>query len=184
NPAAATGKAKTLLDAVQSRFGMTPNSMRTMASSPAVLDAFLNLSGALAGGMLDAKAREQIALAVAEVNGCGYCLSAHAAVGKLVGLDDDMISQARRVKAANTKTGALLSLAQAITLQRGEISDETFRTARRAGLTDGEIAEVVANVALNIFTNYFNLVARTEIDFPFVKPAIVADDRNADAATA
>lgn len=184
NPAAATGKAKTLLDAVQSRFGMTPNPMRTMANSPAVLEAFLNFNAALSQGMLDSQTREQIALAVAEVNGCGYCLSAHSAVGKLVGLDEAAIAQARRAKAADPRTGALLSLAQAITLQRGEISDETFRSARKAGLSDGEIAEVVANVGLNIFTNYLNLVAHTELDFPPVKPAVAAEGQTSEVATA
>jgi uncharacterized peroxidase-related enzyme len=172
NPANATGKAKQLLDAVQSKLGITPNLMRTLAVSPAVLEGYLNFSAALADGSLNAKVREQIALAVAEMNSCGYCLSAHSAIGKMVGLDGKAIACARRGAAEDPKTEAILKLAQSITLQRGEMSDADFRAARVAGLTDGEIAEVVANVALNIFTNYFNHVAATDIDFPEVKPGV------------
>jgi uncharacterized peroxidase-related enzyme len=183
NPANATGKAKQLLEAVQSKLGITPNLMRAMANSPAVLEGYLNFSGALAGGSLNAKVREQIALAVAEVNSCGYCLSAHTAIGKMVGLDSEAITLARRIAASDAKTDAILKLAQSITLQRGEISDADFRAARTAGLTDGEIAEVVANVALNIFTNYFNLVADTVIDFPEVKPGVEETSSRASAVT-
>ena len=183
NPANATGKAKQLLEAVQSKLGITPNLMRAMANSPAVLEGYLSFSGALAGGSLNAKVREQIALAVAEVNSCGYCLSAHAAIGKMVGLDSEAITLARRVAASDAKTEAILKLAQSITLQRGEIREMDFRAARTAGLTDGEIAEVVANVALNIFTNYFNLVADTVIDFPEVKPGVEETSSRASAVT-
>lgn len=172
NPAQATGKAKELLDAVQSTLGLTPNMMRAMAHSPAVLEGYLNFSGALAGGSLNAKVREQIALAVAEVNSCGYCLSAHCAIGKMVGLAENELAAARSGEAVDAKTQATLKLAQSIALQRGEISDNDFCAARKAGLSESEIAEVVANVALNIFTNYFNHVAATDIDFPKVEPGV------------
>jgi len=174
NPADATGKAKQLLHAVQSKLGLTPNLMRAMANSPALLEGYLNFSAALASGSFDAQVREKIALAVAEVNACGYCLSAHSAIGRMVGLDADAIACARRGAGADPKTEGLLKLAQSITLQRGEISDAEFGAARKAGLSEGEIAEVVGNVALNILTNYFNHVAATDIDFPEVKPGIDA----------
>ncbi len=172
NPAQTTGKTKQLLDAVQSKLGLTPNMTRTMANSPAVLEGYLNFSGALAGGSLSASVREQVALATAEINSCGCCLSAHKAIGGMVGLKPDAIACARSATADDPKTDAILKLARAITLQRGEISEGDFCGARQAGLTDGEIAEVVANVALNIFTNYFNHVAQTDIDFPKVEPGI------------
>jgi uncharacterized peroxidase-related enzyme len=141
-----------------------------MANSPAVLEGYLNFNQALAGGALSAQVREQIALVVAEVNGCGYCLSAHTAIGRSVGLNEQSMACARRVVSSDSKTQAVLTLAQTITLERGEISDEAFRAAKQSGLSDGEVTEVVANVALNIFTNYFNLVGQTEIDFPEVRP--------------
>jgi uncharacterized peroxidase-related enzyme len=172
NPAQVTDTAKQLFDAVQVKLGFVPNLARGMANSPAVLEAYLNFSGALAEGALHAPVREQIALTVAEVNICSYCLSAHTTIGRMVGLKSDAIINARSACAADPKTDAMLKLARAIVVQRGEISDGDFDRARQMGITDGEVAEVVANVALGIFTNYFNHVAQTDIDFPKVEPGV------------
>jgi uncharacterized peroxidase-related enzyme len=166
NPALATGKAKELLDAVQAKLGMTPNLMRVMANSPAVLDAYLKFSGALAVGALTAKQRERIALAVGQANSCDYCLSAHTALGKMSGLTASEILDARRGKADDAKAGAILAFANQVVAKRGLVSDADVTTAREAGVTDAEIAETVANVSLNILTNYLNHVAQTEVDFP------------------
>ena len=170
DPAQATGKAKQLLDAVQSKLGIVPNLTRVLANSPAALEGYLNFSGALAGGTLSTTVREQIALAVAEGNLCSYCLSAHTFIGGKAGLTDKEIVNARQTNASSDKTDAILKLALSVLVQRGEISDGALKTARATGLTDGEIVETVANVALNIFTNYINHVARTVVDFPEVKP--------------
>ena len=164
-----TGKARELLDAVKAKLGITPNMMKTMAQSPAVLEAYLNFSGALGGGNLNARLREQIALISAEINGCGYCASAHTAIGKMVGLDEDAILSARSGNAADAKTDAALKFARAVIVNRGEVSDADLQAVRDAGFSDGEIGEIVANVALNIFTNYFNEIAKTDIDFPKVQ---------------
>jgi uncharacterized peroxidase-related enzyme len=169
NPAQASGKAKELLDAVKAKLGMTPNLMRVMANSPAVLDAYLKFSGALGGGDLSAKTREQIALAVAQANSCDYCLSAHSAIGKMVGLTTDQILESRRGESSDPKTSAVIRFANQLVDARGLVSNADLDAARGAGLDDGAIAEIVANVALNIFTNYFNHVAETEIDFPRVE---------------
>jgi uncharacterized peroxidase-related enzyme len=166
DPQTASGKTKELLDTVQKTFGVTPNMMRTMANSPAVLEAYLNFSGALGKGKLSARLREQIALIVAEANICEYCLSAHTAIGKMVGLSEDDISASRQAKANDPKVEAALNLALHIVVSRGELNDADVNAARQAGLDDGEIAELIANVALNIFTNYFNHIAQTVIDFP------------------
>lgn len=174
DPRQATGKARQLLDGVQSELGNVPNLTRVLANSPAALEGYLRFGNALADGTLDAKVREQIALAVAEGNLCSYSLSAHTFVGGQAGLSDTDISDARRTNAASPRTGAILKLALSIVVQRGEISDATLRTARSAGLTDGEIVETTANVALNIFANYVNHVARTVVDFPEVKPGDIA----------
>ena len=174
DPATVTGKSKTLLDAVQKKLGRTPNMMRTFAAAPAALEGYLNLSGALATGTLDAKAREQIALAVAEANLCDYCLAAHTAIGGMVGLSADDIGKARQANASLPKTAALLKLARSIVVNRGNVADQDLAAARANGVTDGEVVEVVANVALNILTNYLNQVARTVVDFPAVAPADVA----------
>lgn len=169
DPASATGKAKELLDGVQATLGVTPNLMRTMANSPAVLEAYLSFNTALGRGRLSAKEREQIALAVAEANGCEYCLSAHTAIGKKVGLPESDLLASRLGTSPDFKVAAALKFAQAILSQRGQVTDEDVNRIRRAGLGDAEIAEIVANVALNVFTNYFNLVAETTVDFPRVE---------------
>ncbi len=168
NPAEATGKAKQLLTAVQNKMGMTPNLMKTLAHSPAALEGYLNFSGALSSGVLDARFREQLALTVAQANSCEYCLSAHSAIGKMVGLTAAELEASRQAKAAGAKVDAGLKFAQTVVVQRGEVSDAAVRTARDAGLSDAELVEIVAHVALNIFTNYFNHVAGTVVDFPRV----------------
>jgi len=165
-PDTATGKTKELLDAVQSKLGLVPNMVRAMANSPAALNAYVQFSGALAGGSLSARNREQIALAVGQVNECNYCLSAHSALGKMAGLTPDQIRDSRQGTAADGKTDALLHFARKLVETRGQVSDGDVNAVRQAGFTDGEIAEAVGNVALNIFTNYFNHVAATDIDFP------------------
>lgn len=171
DPATATGKTQQLFSGVQKNLGFVPNLMRVIGNSPAALEGYLSLSGALSHGALSASLREQIALTVAEINGCGYCLSAHSLLGGKAGLNQEELNSARRATAVNDKSDAALKLARAVTLQRGHISDADLEAARSAALSDAEIIEVVENVALNILTNYVNNVARTVIDFPEVKPS-------------
>jgi len=162
----ATGKAAELLEAVQAKMGRTPNILRTMAGSPAVLEAYLGFSGALAGGSLSPELREQIALAVGEANGCGYCVAAHAAIGKMAGLNSQQIGDSRAGHSADGKVAAALRFALEIVEKRGNVTDGDVSSLREVGYGDGEIVEIVANVSLSIFTNYFNHIAETEIDFP------------------
>ena len=174
DPETAQGAQKELLDGIQKKLGMTPNLMRGFANSPAVLQAYLGFSEALAGGILNPKIREQIALTVAELNGCDYCLSAHSAVGKMVGLSKDEIADARRGTSSNAAIDAAIQFARRIVEARGWVSDEDLEDVRAAGYRDPEIAEIVANVAFHTFTNYFNHVADTPIDFPKVDPLSAA----------
>jgi uncharacterized peroxidase-related enzyme len=174
NPGEATGKTKQLLDGVQAKLGMTPNLMKTLAASPAALEAYLNFGAALGSGHLDAKFREEIALAVAQANSCEYCLSAHSAIGKMVGLKTEEIAASREAHSADAKGDAGLQFVQALVVQRGMVSDQALAQVRAAGFSDGDIAEIVANVSINILTNYFNHVARTDVDFPRVAVAMEA----------
>jgi len=169
DPATATGKAKTLLDAVKAKLGLVPNMTRVMANSPAVLESYLGFSGSLEHGALPAKLREQIAIVVAESNECSYCLSAHTAIGKMVGLSPAELSTARRGESAEGKTAAALAFAQRVTVTNGAVSNDDVKRIKAAGYTDGQVAEIVANVALNLFTNVFNKAADTEIDFPKIE---------------
>ncbi len=169
--AEAAPKAKSLLEGVQKKLGMTPNLMRTLANAPAVLEAYLGFSNSLGKSSLSPKLREQIALTVGEVNQCRYCLAAHCALGKMAGLGDEEIADSRRGASTDRKTETILQFARKIVTERGWVSDDDVQAIRAAGVGDAEIAEIVATVALNLFTNYFNHVAGTEIDFPEVEPA-------------
>jgi uncharacterized peroxidase-related enzyme len=168
DPNAAPAAVKPLLDAVQKGMGVTPNLFRVAAQSPAALEALVALFGATAKGHFDARTREAIALAVSESNACDYCLSAHAALGKRAGLTDDALAQARLAKSSDARVGAILTVTRAIVERRGRLGEATIDEARRSGLSDADIVEVVANVALTTFTNYLNEVAGTDIDFPVV----------------
>ncbi len=169
NPGEVTGKVKQLFDVLQQKLGMVPNLAKVLANSPAALNAYLSFSGALSEGKLSAKTREQIAVAVANINTCDYCLSAHNALGKLAGLGADDLSLAQSAEAHDPKTAAALRFAVKVVRERGLLSVSEVESLRPAGYSDGEIVEIVAAVALNIFTNYFNHIAGTEIDFPVVK---------------
>lgn len=173
NPDTATGKAKALLDGVQEKFGMTPNLMRTMAQSPAVLEAYVAFSTALAGGALSAKLCEQLALAVSEANACDYCLAGHSTIGKMVGLSAEAIADSRRACACDGRTAAALTFARRIVDTQGLVSDDDVARVHAAGYSDGDVAEIIANVALTILTNYFNHVAETVVDFP-AAPALAS----------
>jgi uncharacterized peroxidase-related enzyme len=174
DPSTATGKAKELLDAVKGKLGIVPNMTKVMATSPAVLESYLNFSGALAGGLLDAKTREKLALLTAQENGCDYCLSAHTAIGKMVGLKDEEIVASRHGNGSNSKSTAALTFARQVLDAKGEIGEAEVAEVRNAGFSDGEIAEIIAHVALNVFTNYFNIAAAVDIDFPRVSHSEVA----------
>ncbi len=167
----ATGKAKELLDTVHSQFGVTPNLMRDLANSPAVLGAYVNFYTALANGLLDKKLHDQIAIVVAEANGCEYCLSAHIALGRKAGLSEQQLAAARALNTGIDRTNAALKFARQVVVSRGQITSAQFDAVRQAGFSDGEIVEIIGHVAVNIFTNYFNNINQTEVDFPKVAAA-------------
>ena len=168
-PDHATGKAKDLLDAVQEKLKITPNMVRVMANSPAVLQGYLSFSGALAEGVLNPKLREQIALAVGEQNACQYCVSAHTYIGKLTGLSEAELDAARDAQSSSEKATAALQFARQIIAKKGITAQADIDAVRSAGFNDAEIAEIIAHVALNVFTNYFNNTAGVEVDFPKVE---------------
>lgn len=166
DPNAANASASELLSVVKKKMGSVPNLLATMANSLAVAKAYLKFSQALSAGILPPRLREQIALAVGETNGCGYCVAAHTVLGKGVGLTEAETCNARRALSRDNKEHAALDFARKLVQHRGVVTDAEVEHVRQRGYSDGEICEIVANVALNVFTNYFNLVAGTEIDFP------------------
>ena len=163
------GHTRELAEAAKKKLGKHLNIIATVAHSPATLEAYLNFSGAMANSKLSAETREAVSLAIGEKNHCQYCVSAHTTVGKKVGFSNDETVQIRQGVASDPKIQAVIDLALAIAETKGSISDEEFAKAQNAGLNDEEITEVVGLVALNIFTNYFNNVVETEVDFPKVE---------------
>lgn len=167
DPAHAQADAKPLLDAVHSSLGIVPNFIRVLANAPVALEGFLGLYIIASKGALDVGTRERIALAVAERNGCQYCVSAHTSIGKSVGLSDSEIQAARHGTSEETEAAAAVKFARALVASMGEVSSAEFQAAKDV-LTDEEIVEVIAHVALNLFTNILGKSTRVAIDFPEV----------------
>jgi uncharacterized peroxidase-related enzyme len=166
---AAPVASRPLLEAVKKQLGVVPNMFRLIANSAAALEGYLGLSGALNKGALPAATRERIALAVAQINGCDYCLSAHAYLGRnLAKLDDAEITANRNGTSTDSKAAAAVRFAVAVVRERGHVSEEDLRAVRSAGYDDAQVIEIVLHVALNTWTNYINMVGNTEIDFPVV----------------
>lgn len=167
---AAPAGAKPLLEAVNKQLGFVPNLFRVVANSPAALEGYLGMSGALAKGKLPAQTRERIALAVAQINGCNYCLSAHSEMGKsFAKLSEAEIAANRSGGSLDPKADAAVRFAAKVARERGHVSDADVQAVRMAGYDDAQIVEVVQHVALNTWTNYLNEVAKTEIDFPIAQ---------------
>ena len=163
--------SQALLEAVKKQLGVVPNLFRMVSTSPAALEGYLSLSGALGKGRLPAPTRERIALAVAELNGCSYCLSAHTYLGKNVAkLDDAEMTANRNGTSNDPKAEAAVRFAAKVVSERGHLQARDVEAVKQAGYDDGQILEIVLHVAQNTCTNYINEIAQTEIDFPVVRP--------------
>lgn len=166
---AAPAASRPLLEAVKKQLGVAPNLFRLVANSPAALEGYVGLLGALGKGTLPAATHERIALGVAEFNGCDYCLSAHTYLGKNVAkLDEAEMAANRDARSGDAKADAALRFARTVLQKRGHVSDADVQHVKSAGYTDADIVEIVQHVALNVWTNYVNSVAQTAIDFPVV----------------
>jgi uncharacterized peroxidase-related enzyme len=172
---ASPAASQPLLQAVKKQLGVVPNMFRLVSNSPAALEGYLGLNGALAKGALEAPTRERIALAVGEINGCDYCLSAHTYLGKnLAKLSDAEISTNRDGGSTDAKADAAVRFAVKLVNTRGHVSDADVKAVKDAGYTDAQLIEIVLHVALNTLTNYVNEVAKTDIDFPVVTAKVAA----------
>ena len=159
-----------LLEAVKKTLGSVPNLFRLVSNSPAALEGHLGMFGALSKGALPAPTRERIALAVAEINGCNYCLSAHTYLGKnLAKLDDAEITANRNGSSNDMKASAAVKFAAKLVKDRGHVSEADVKAVKDAGYDDAQVLEIILHVALNTFTNYVNSSLKTEIDFPVVQ---------------
>lgn len=175
HPDHASSTLAPLFSTVSGKLGMVPNMMRTMGSSPAVLDAYLAFTGVLGNGSLSGRLGELIALAVAEANHCDYCLAAHTTIAtQLLKLPAATALAARAGHGIDAKTDAALAFAWVLVAGRGQVSEAQAHAVREAGYTEGEVAEIIVHTALNIFTNYFNTAAATVVDFPAAEPLALA----------
>lgn len=163
---AAPEAARPLLEGVKAGLGIVPNLYKLLSVSPAGLEGVLGLNGALAKGKLSPQTRHRIALAVANVNGCNYCNSAHTFIAKSLKLDDAEIQANRTGHSADAKADAAVQFARKVSIQRGSVSEADLQALKAAGFSDGEAIEIVLHVALNVATNYINEVFKTDIDFP------------------
>jgi uncharacterized peroxidase-related enzyme len=168
DPGAACGPTKDLFDRVQQRFGRIPNAMKVLANSPPAFAAWWAFDEAMAGSSLPPSVHEQIAVLMANLNGCAYCLSAHTAAARAVGVSSADAAQARHGAASDEQAAAALAFARDAVAARGGVSDAALDRARSAGLTDAELIEILATVAINTFNNYYNRLAAPVIDFPAV----------------
>ena len=164
-----TAERKVLLDAIHTAFGATPNMFRAVANSPAALKSMWSAFGALGGGVIPAKLGEQIAVAVADRNACEYCLAAHTALGRKAGASAEEMLHAQAGEATDAKTQTALHFALKLVNERGQLDDADMQALRTVGFGDEEIVELLAHVALNLFTNYVNVAFAVPVDFPAVK---------------
>lgn len=179
DPKTASGETRELLDAVQQQLGVVPNFIRALANSPRALSAFLGLYGSLGRAAIDKATQERIALAVAEENGCQYCVSAHTAIGRNAGLSTEEMLRNRQGGSSDAKAAAAVAFAKALNEHRGEVTTSEFEAVRAAGFSDGEIVEIITLVALNVFTNILGKSTLINIDFP--KVALLAGAEKAAA---
>jgi uncharacterized peroxidase-related enzyme len=168
DPETATGVVKPLLDQVKNAFGTAPNMFRAVANSPAALKSMWGAFGALGAGTIGAELGEKIAVAVADRNSCSYCLAAHTLLGKKAGASGEEMADAQIGCSADPKTAAALAFALKLVETRGQVTDPDIVALRAAGFDDGQIVEIIAHVALNLFTNYVNIALGVPVDFPGV----------------
>ncbi|MEU4410633.1 peroxidase-related enzyme [Streptosporangium sp. NPDC023963] len=164
----ATGESKPLLDDITATFGTTPAMFKAVANSPAALKMMWAGFGALGGGRLGARLGEQIAVLVADRNSCEYCLAAHTALGRKAGVSAEDMSRAQDGHSHDPRVGAALGFAAKLVEDRAQVTDSDVEALRAAGFDDEEIVELVAHVALNLFTNYVNVALSVPVDFPKV----------------
>jgi uncharacterized peroxidase-related enzyme len=158
-----------LYDAITEKLGMVPNFLKVFANSPVALEAFLGLHGIAGQGSLDAKTQERIALALAEQNSCQYCVSAHTAIGRKAGLDNDEIEASRAGTSNDEKAAVAVRFAQSLVEHKGDVTNAEIQDVRDAGYSDAELVEIITHVGMNLLTNILAKTSRVDIDFPKVE---------------
>jgi uncharacterized peroxidase-related enzyme len=166
--AEAQGELKETFSVIENDMGFLPNIFKYLGNFPPAIEAYFGIGKQLEKGMLTPEMRELISLAVSEENHCNYCLAAHTAIGKSMGANESILEQARRGESSDPKTGAILKFCKVFTQNRGNVTDGDVDTLKNAGVSDQEIVEIYLTIIHITFTNYFNHLNDTPVDFPQV----------------
>lgn len=168
-----------LIDAVTSKYGLLPNLLAELAEAPNVLKAYLQLSGSIDEGTLDATERQIVQITTSRLNGCHYCVAAHSTIADMSKLPADVIEAVRNdAPIANTKQEALRQFAKAVVSKQGWVNDAEIQKFVAAGYSKAQILEVVLSVSLKIISNYANHIMDTPVDQAFQKRAIDLGDQH------
>ncbi|MCW2135441.1 carboxymuconolactone decarboxylase family protein [Arthrobacter sp. VKM Ac-2550] len=162
--------SKEIAAKLEQRMGKFLNIHASMAHSPTVIAAYNGLSEAIdSHGSFDAQTKEAIALAVGNQNGCDYCQAAHTLSARKAGLADEQILAVRAGEVDfDPKIAAITEVAREAAAKAGDVSDPAWQAALDAGWSNEELTEAFAHIAANLFTNYFNHYAGTDLDLPAV----------------
>lgn len=166
SPENAQEEVKNLYQTIQQKMKTVPNIFKNMGNSAAVLKGYFALNEAVGETSLSPLLREKIALAVGQANSCNYCLSVHTVIGHTAGINDNDILEARKGASTDSKENAILSFVKKVVDKKGKTTDEDVAQLKAAGVSDKEVVEIVLVISLNMFTNYFNHITDTELDFP------------------
>ncbi|MCE2571271.1 carboxymuconolactone decarboxylase family protein [Motilimonas eburnea] len=168
-PEQANPEQQALFAAIEQQLGVVPNFLKVLANSPAALKAFLGLHTIANEGSLTPQTKERIALGLAQQNACQYCVSAHTALGKSVGLSADEMAANREGGSSDSKAAVAVKFAQALAEKKGEVSSAELLALQNAGYSDAEVVEIITHVGMNVLTNILGKASRVEIDFPKIE---------------
>lgn len=169
SPQDTTGSHKKMFDQIANVFGKVPNMFLAIGNSSAALESMWSSFGALGKGKIGAALGEKIAVHVADLNRCEYCLAAHTVLGQKAGASAAEMRAAQAGEANDPLTQAALNFAARLVTARGQLSKDDIAKVKAAGFSEEEVAEILAHVALNIFTNYTNNAFAVPVDFPKVE---------------
>jgi len=165
-PGSASEGVEPIFSEIRDKFGNVFNIFKGMANSAAGLKAYLAMSTALSEGELDPVDREAIYLAVSERHRCQYCVSAHSVMAEHNGLSGDEIERVRQFASRDSRRRAMLQFVKRVMDTDGFVSEDELAEVKRAGVSDGQIVEAIAYIGLATFSNLFNHVHDTPLDFP------------------
>jgi uncharacterized peroxidase-related enzyme len=165
-----TGPSGQVYAQIKKAIGSVPNAFAAIAAhGPAALKSILAADAVLAAGTLTKRDQEVIKLVISAAGGCDYCVAAHNYLAQLAGVKPDALKQIRDGQASgDAKRDALIRFVRKLAQSSGTVSAEDFAAIKAAGYSDAQLVEISLAFATTVFTNVFNRINGTEIDFPSV----------------